>query len=246
MEPWTFTAEAIDLHHVVVERWSRGQSWIHNRDARAKLIGSLALVLAIATSPARQQLGALCLAAVIVALILAARLPLLALALRSALVLPFSAVFAITSWLSGDAARASALLWRSYLSALAVLLLVATTPLVQLLRALEWFRVPSLVILIAQFLYRYLFVISEQAQHMRLAAQCRGGQPRSGGFRGAASALSVLFVRSYARADGIQRSMLARGFAGHFPAINVPRFANVDILFSAVLIGLCVLIRLTA
>jgi cobalt/nickel transport system permease protein len=241
-----FPAEATDLHHVVVERWSRGQSWMHARDARAKLIAALALVLAIATSPARHYTGALCYAAFVVAITLVSRLPLYSIALRAALVLPFSAAFAAASWLSGDLSRAGALLWRSYLSAFTVLLLVSTTPLVQLFRALEWFRVPGLIILVAQFLYRYLFVISEQAQHMRLAAQCRGGQRRTGSFRGAASALSVLFVRSYARADGIQKAMMARGFRGQFPALTVARFTRMDVLFSAAAITLCALIRLTA
>ena len=234
------------MHHVVVERWSRGRSWLHARDARAKVVAALALILAIATTPQHHYHGAFGYAAFAIGLTLAARLPLFEMAARAAVVLPFSAAFAIASFLAGDASRAAALLWKSYLSAFTVLLLVAATPLVDLLRALEWFRVPGLVILISQFLYRYLFVISEQAQHMRLAAQCRSGQRGTLAFRGAASALSVLFVRSYARADGIQRAMLARGFRGHFPALSIVGFGRADALFCALSVAACAAVRIAA
>jgi cobalt/nickel transport system permease protein len=234
------------VHHVIVERWSRKRSWLHARDARAKVVAALALIVAIATSPQHHHRGAAGYALVAIGLTLIARLPLLRIAARAGLVLPFSAAFAIASFLAGDVSRATALVWKSYLSAFTVLLLVSTTPLVDLLRALEWFRVPGLLILIAQFLYRYLFVISEQAQHMRLAAQCRAGGRRSATFRGTASALSVLFVRSYARADGIQRAMLARGFRGHFPALSLAGFDSTDAVFCILAVAACAAIRIAA
>jgi cobalt/nickel transport system permease protein len=232
------------VHHVVVERWSRQKSWLHSRDARAKLVVALAFIVCVATTTATRYTAALSYLLVLIALSALARLPLPSLALRAAFVLPFSAAFAIASWLSNDSARATGLLWKSYLSAFSVLLLVSSTPLVQLFKALEWFRAPQLVILIAQFLYRYLFVISEQAQHMRLAARCRGGASRTS-LAGAASALSVLFARSYARADGIQRAMLARGFSGRFPTLTAWRFGSIDTLFALVATGVCAAIRWT-
>lgn len=230
------------MHHVVVERWSRGNSWLHSRDARAKLVAALAFIVCVATTPATRYNAALSYVAVLIVLTVAGRLPLQSVAFRAAFVLPFSAGFAIASWLANDTARATGMLWKSYLSAFAVLLLVASTPLVELLRALEWFRAPQLVILIAQFLYRYLFVISEQAQHMRLAAQCRGGGRRAT-VAGAAGALSVLFARSYAHADGIQRAMLARGFSGRFPSLTAWRFNSTDAMFTTAVAGICAAIR---
>jgi cobalt/nickel transport system permease protein len=231
------------LHHVVVERWSRRTSWLHARDARAKLLFALCLILAIATTPAVRYVTAAGYAALLVMTTASARLPVHSIAGRAAFVLPFSAAFALANWIAGDIERSVGLVWKSYLSAFAVLLMVSTTPLVQILRALEWFRVPGLVILIAQFLYRYLFVISEQAQHMRLAARSRAGEGRRTTFRGAAAALSVLFVRSYDRADGIQRAMIARGFSGHFPVMSVPVFKWSDTLFAIAASSVCALIR---
>src|SRR5579883_2956151 len=94
-------AGAPDVHHVVLERWSRGASVLHRRDPRVKIIAALAFLIVIAT--AHHQLPwlaagcfvLLCGAAV------AARLPLGAVVLRAGLVLSFTAVFAVLSWISG-------------------------------------------------------------------------------------------------------------------------------------------------
>src|SRR5207249_1018189 len=120
---------------------------------------------------------------------------------RSALVLPFSLVFAVISWTAGDSARALSLLIKSYLSAAAVLIVVASTPMPQLLRGLESLGAPRFLLMVAQFLYRYLFVISEEAQHMRTAAVSRGASlrgvlARHARFQAAVGALAVLFARS--------------------------------------------------
>lgn len=231
------------MHHVVVEHWARRRSVLHSRDARAKFLALLAFLVAVATNPAEAQAHIALFAAILAAAIGLSRLPPLAVLLRAAAILPFSVTFAAVSWLAGDPARAAALVEKSYLSAAAVLVLVGTTPLPNLLRALESLGTPRLLILVIQFLYRYLFVISEQAQHMRLAAQCRSASGRSrlvrrSRFRAAAGALSVLFARSYLRAEGIHRAMIARGFSGRFPLLAPPRFRFLDLLLVAIAVAL--------
>jgi cobalt/nickel transport system permease protein len=84
--------------------------------------------------------------------------------------------------------------------------------------------------MVAQFLYRYLFVITEQAHRMRLAGLCRGGR----GFRASAGALGVLFARSYERAECIHRAMVSRGFQGHFQLLSTTRFRMADVAFLCV------------
>jgi len=237
------------LHHVVLERWSRGQSPLHRCDPRAKTLALLMFLTLVATSHTRVvPLGAAYFCLLVAALVWA-RLPPAAALARSGVVLPFSLVFAGISLLAGDAARAVALLVKSYLSALAVLLLISTTPMPQLLRGLETLGVPRFLLMVAQFLYRYLFVISEEAQHMRAASLARGAS--AGGmvanrarFRAAAGALAVLFARSYARAEGIHRAMLARGFEGRFPPLRVSRFRLPDALLVFAAGGLAAAIRL--
>lgn len=221
------------MHHVVLERWSRGSSPLHARDARAKL-GALLVFLVVVSTTAPQSQTAFAAYALLLAVALpVSRLPVAGLLGRAALVLPFTATFVLITWWSGDPLRALALAEKSYLSGLAVLLTMATTPLVQWMSALDSAQVPGPLLLVIQFLYRYLFVVSEQAQHMRMAALCRRGSGRRNAarFHAAAGAVGVLFARSWERADGIYRAMLARGFTGHFPAVEAARFGWHDAAF---------------
>jgi cobalt/nickel transport system permease protein len=140
--------------------------------------------------------------------------------------------------MAGDPTRGVHLAVKSYLSALAVLLVVSTTPLPTLLRGLEALGAPRFLLMVAQFLYRYLFVVSEEAQHMAKAAQSRGATAaammgRAARFRAAAGALAVLFARSYARAAEIHHAMLARGFQGHFESPAPLHFRRADLALLA-------------
>jgi cobalt/nickel transport system permease protein len=224
------------LHHVVLDRWSRGSSAVHRLDPRAKIFSLLLLLIALATANRSVPLLALELALLLAVGLWWARVPVLGALARAALVLPFAATFAAITWLAGDPGRGLSLALKSYVSALAVLFVVSTTPLPALLRGLEAMGAPRFLLQVAQFLYRYLFLVSEEAQSMRAAAAARnasleawrGNQER---FRAAAGALAVLFARSYQRAALIHRAMLARGFEGRMPAPPASRFSVRDITF---------------
>jgi cobalt/nickel transport system permease protein len=236
------------LHHVVLERWSRGTSPLHRRDPRAKAVATLAFLIVVAT--AHRQLPWLAAACFVLlcGAALAARLPLAAVVRRAGIVLSFTAVFAAVSWISGDPARAVSLLLKSYLSALAVLLLVSTTRLSLLLYGMERLGAPRFLLMVAQFLYRYLFVISEEAQHMRAAALARGFGAgrlnRRARLQAAGGAVAALFARSYGRAEDIHRAMLARGFTGEFRTLDPLRLRAADVWFGASAVLAPVLIRL--
>jgi cobalt/nickel transport system permease protein len=224
------------VHHVVLDRWSRGESALHRRDARAKTIAVLIFLIALATAQRAFLTLSLCYLGILLTVIAAAGLPLGAALKRATVVLPFTVVFAAISLAAGEPARAAALLGKSYLSALAVLVLVSTTPLPELLAGLERMGVPRYLLMVAQFLYRYLFVISEEAQHMRAALQAKSGTLRGAlwdraRFGAAGGALGVLFARSYAHAEGIHQAMLARGFQGDFLTLGGREFGRADALF---------------
>jgi len=236
------------LHHVLVDRWSQGSTALHRRDPRAKIVALLAFLIVLATTPPDAAATLVIDAALLLSGILISALPLVNLLIRAATVLPFSLTFGLISWLAGDTWRAVGLIEKSYLSAVAVLLLVGTTPLPLLLNGLESLGAPRLLVLVAQFLYRYLFVISEQAQHMRLAASCRHGGEHAGSrksrFRAAAGALAVLFARSYRRAEGIHRAMISRAFGGHFSLLFPPTFRASDALFTAAVAAFLIVVRI--
>jgi cobalt/nickel transport system permease protein len=219
------------MHHVVLERWSRGQSFLHKRDARAKMAAALTMLVAIATvKPPVWPFAAGCFA-LLVGAMAGGGLPFAPMLWRACVALPFAAVFAIVSWAAGDVARAEILVVKSYLSALTVLTMAALTPLPALLHGLERWGAPRFLLLVAHFVYRYLFVLVEEAQHMRIAAAARGGSDWKAARRAAAGAIAVLFARSYERSEAIHLAMLARGFQGRFRTLNAPRFSAADVLF---------------
>ena len=229
------------MHHLVIDRWSRGTSPLHRRDPRAKLAALLVFLIVLSTTRPTAQIAFAVYAAMLLVAANRARLPLAGLLGRAALILPFSATFALLTWWSGDGQRALALAEKSFLSGMAALLLVGTTPLTGWTAALESWRVSRMLILVIQFVYRYLFVIAEQAQRMRWAALCRGS--RRGSFRLAAGLVGVLFARSWQRADGIYHALLARGFRGRFvPAAPAP-FRSSDALFLSGCLALCLAVR---
>ena len=223
------------MRHVVLDRWSRGLSAVHRRDPRAKIVALLVFLVVLATAHQALPFLALALLLMLSAALWWARLPVMGALARAAIVLPFTAVFAVVSWISGDPQRGLALVIKAYLSALAVLLVVATTPLPSLLGALETAGVPRFLLEVIQFLYRYLFVISEEAHHMTQAAASRGASGPAWSrlrFRAAAGALAVLFIRSYERAQNIHRAMLARGFQGSFGPFESPGLRPADAAFA--------------
>jgi cobalt/nickel transport system permease protein len=235
------------LHHALLDRWSQQTSPLHARDPRAKTIALGVFLVTLATTRPDAALTLALDAALLTAGILIAGLPVGGLLLRAMAILPFSVTFGVISWAAGDRLRAIGLVEKSYLSTVAVLLTVGTTALPALLNGLERLGTPRLLVLVAQFLYRYLFVISEQAQHARLAAACRQGSPwkhRRVRFRAAAGALATLFARSYSRAEGIHQAMLARGFADGFKPLKPLRFRAADGVFTLALSGLLILVRI--
>ena len=231
------------MRHARIERWSQRNSPIHRHHPIARILAAAALLGTIATlGPGSSTACALYFAA-LAGTALVANLPLLELLLNAAVVLPFALCFALISALSGDPERAAMLLARGYLSALTALLLMATTPLPSLFAGLETLRVPRFLLLVMQFLYRYLIVLAGEAGAMRDAAKSRGGGARSIEFRQAASAAGVLFARSFVRAEAIHRAMVSRGFTGHMPASESRAFASSDGAFLLLAVGTAIIIR---
>jgi cobalt/nickel transport system permease protein len=216
-----------------VERWSRGDSFIHRRHAAAKVLATLILLVSISTLSSQSATICGLYLALLVAGAAIAGLPVFAMLPRAAVVLPFALCFASISAFAGEPGRAIMLLVRGYLSALTALLLIATTPMPDLIAGLEWLRMPPFLVQVMQFLYRYLTVLTGEASAMRLASLARAGSIRMLQFRQASAAAGVLFARSWARAQAIHRAMISRGFEGRVPAFARKRFGWQDAGFVA-------------
>jgi len=216
------------LRHVTVDDWSSQSGVLHQRDARAKIIVLLTVLVTI--SFCSHPISFAALAALLGTGVALSRAPLAGLSARVAALLVFPLTFAGLIALTGDQDRALLLLVRSGLSLTAMLITVATTPMPRFLTALLWFGLPPMLVEVVQFVYRYLFVLGEEGWHMRTAAALRGGG-RS--LPAAASTVGVLFGRAYGRAEGIHRAIASRSFSGLMSAPVRHRFTTSDAVFIA-------------
>jgi cobalt/nickel transport system permease protein len=216
-----------------VERWSQKDSVLHRRHASAKILATLVLLVCIATLTERNPAICGLYLVLLVITAVAARLPVFAMLSGASVVLPFALCFALVSMLAGDPMRAIMLVVRGYLSALAVLLLISTTAMPDLIAGLEWLRAPAFLVQVMQFLYRYLIVLTMEAGAMRQASLSRAGSIRTLQFRQASATAGVLFIRSWARAQAIHRAMISRGFEGRIPSFRRMKFQLADGVFVA-------------
>ena len=141
------------MRHVVVDEWSRGDSILHRRDARAKLAALFMFLISVALNPSPELLAAIT-SAIVLAIVIA-RIPPGGVLLRAAVVLPFSGMLALFS-------GSPVLLVKSSLSALCVIVLAATTPMPQILNGMRQMGLPAFLAETIQLVYRYLFVLAER------------------------------------------------------------------------------------
>ena len=142
----------------------------------------------------------------------------------------------------------ASILVRSWLSVQAAILLVATTRFPDMIHAFEHLRVPAVLTTIVAFLYRYLFVLTDEVMRLLRAREARSAASpasRSGRSvlwraRVAGNMAGQLFLRSYERSDRIYNAMLARGYAGHLRTLNPHVMKSSDWTF----VSLCVILIL--
>jgi cobalt/nickel transport system permease protein len=116
-------------------------------------------------------------------------------------------------------------------------LLVATTPPLHILQALDELHLPRLVVALTGFICRYLHVLREEALRIRRACISRGYQGRwLWQARTIGAMIAVLFLRSYERAERVHGAMCARGYVGHWPRHCVARVTLIDVVFLSVAI----------
>ena len=107
-----------------------------------------------------------------------------------------------------------------------VLLLTLTTTWPRLLSALRALFVPRLLVLVLGLAYRYLFVLLDSVSEMVTARKARTIAAERGGRRARAVAGfsgGALFGKAHALSEEIHQAMLARGFRGEVKVLEPPR-----------------------
>jgi len=95
-----------------------------------------------------------------------------------------------------------------------------TTPLPELMRAAHFFRCPSVLVELALIMYRYIFLMFEEATRIRSAQKSRLGYAGFGNTLRSVSTLGgMLILRSYDRAERNFAAMRCRGYRGVLTAV---------------------------
>ena len=202
------------MRHDFLDRFSRLDSPIHRLGPATKLGAAVALVGVTAALRRPGVIPLAALASLLTAVAALSRIPWRFLVRRILLLEPFVlgvaalALFQPGGWrlLLFVFAKSTVCLW-------AMVLLANTTPFSDMLRVLAAARVPALVVTTLSLMYRYLFVLVDEAGRMRRAGASRTfAAQRLHVWRTAATVASELFVRSSERADRIYAAMCARGW----------------------------------
>ena len=223
---------------------------VHRLDPRAKILGLVAITIVAVSTPLEAWPVYACCAGVLAAVAVAARVPpgaiwrrvrfLLPIVLAAGVFLPFVRhgggqyeLGPLTVHEEGLRTFA-AVSAKAAIGTVSAVLLAATTTFPAVLRGLEAMRVPRLLVLIAAFMYRYLFVIVEEVGRMRAALVSRGYQPRHMLQAGPMGRMATaMFLRTYSRGERVYHAMLARGYDGTMPQLTPLAFGRADAVFVA-------------
>jgi cobalt/nickel transport system permease protein len=239
------------------EETARAKGLLQSVDARVKVVGMTALIVA-AVSVRRMDV-LLGLLGVGVALALLSKVPLSLLAGRIWLaVLAFTGVIAIPAifltpgsmlfqvpllgWIvTQQGLRTAAfLVLRAETSATLGVLLVMTTLWPQLLKSLRSFRVPVVAVVILGMTYRYIFLFLQTAGDMfesrkaRLVGELEPADRR----RLASGTAGVLLSKSLQLSGDVHTAMLARGFRGEVYILEEPQIQAADWLRFVILLSI--------
>lgn len=215
-------------------------------DARVKLAGIMALILAVALSTKLGVIGAIL--ALALSLSAMSRLPVAVMAPAWISALMFTGMIAIPAvfltpgrsvlhfpnlnWDITDQGltTASFLMLRVETSTTLALILVFTTPWTHVLKALRIFRVPAVFVVVLGMAFRYILLLLATAREMfesrtsRTVGRLSGCQYR----RLAITSAGVLMSKTLQLSSEVYLAMQARGFRGEVYILDEFRMANRD------------------
>jgi len=240
--------------HTTINAYQARQSPIHQLDARVKILGTVGIILSNVLLPDGAWWAFLL---TYVGLLLVVRLSNFKIGFvlkRSLLALPFVLVavsilftlpgnalfsFRLFSWnltiTDSGLLRFTSIMIRAWLSVQAAILLTSTTRFPDITHGLRHLHIPLVLIAILSFMYRYLFVLNEEAVRLLQGRAARSASlpdspkpPIGWQAKNAGNMVGQLFLRSYERSDRVYNAMVARGFQGQFLTLNPHVMHSID------------------
>jgi cobalt/nickel transport system permease protein len=133
--------------------------------------------------------------------------------------------------ISGGWISCASILLRASLTVGAVIILLAVTGFPAICRALERLGMPPAFAVQLLFLFRYIFVLTEEGGRASRARELRSFGKKGLGMQVYGALLGSLLLRTWRRAELIHMAMLARGFTGEFHTRHTFRFGIREAVF---------------
>jgi cobalt/nickel transport system permease protein len=238
------------MHVHFLDPYHSGDSLIHQLDARIKLVLTLAFILTASLTPFGAWAAYILLLAIVLSVEMLSELGIRYVLKRAFLATPFVlaalpliftvqgtpiASITIGAWtltmtLEG-VERVLSIALKSWVSVQMAIVLAATTPFPQLLAAMRALRIPKLLVAIFGLMWRYMFVMVDEALRLLRARAARSGATDARRKRGGSLAWRArvtggmagnLLVRSFERGDRIYAAMAARGYDGEMRTFPLP------------------------
>jgi cobalt/nickel transport system permease protein len=116
---------------------------------------------------------------------------------------------------------------------LATIAILGTSEIFSLAHAFVHLKVPSKLVHLFFFFYRYISVLHEEYTRLKRAMIIRSFKPGTNihTYKSYAYLVGMLIVSSYERSQRIYSAMLCRGFTGKFPVIDHFSLRKSDIMF---------------
>ena len=249
------------MHHSEIDRYCRAGGIVHRIDARAKLPALIAY-LAVLVSFDRYAVAAMAPLTIGPVVVLAiAGVPVRFVLRRIVVLCPFIAMFCVLSplydrgmhdiafgpWrfaIAGGWLTAANIAVKFSLSVVALTAVMCTTPFVLLLEAMRKLHLPQALVMQLSLLYRYIFVLTDEAMRLRRGRDFRGASlaPARRRLAAVGGIIGSLLVRTIERSHRIHTAMCARGFRGRAQCLETLRFRPADAAFlvlTAVYLAAC-------
>lgn len=238
--------------HIDIDSFAYLDSAIHRWDIRCKIVSLIFLVFCISSLKSFE--GASISLVIALFYILLSRLPFHFILGR----ILYPVLFLVPLFIMLGISSGGEVLWSSpliniykdgiYLSSLILIKLVSivfifiviwsTASFNNTACALRSLKVPSKLVFMLLFTYRYFFVFLEYLRKMKSSLKLRGYKSRGGlrSFRSTANLIGSLLVRSFEQTEQIQNAMILRGFQGDIISLERMQVRAPDLLKSFVAI----------
>lgn len=250
-----FDTELFNLGNL--DRLSYQDTFVHRIDPRIKLLSTLVFIVVVVSFPKYEVTGLLPFFLFPILLLTLGDIPVRFILKKMLVVSPFALFIGIFNPLL-DTRPALDILgfpvslgWMSFASIMlkfalttsTALLLIATTSFPGICFAMQKLRIPQTLVAQLLFLYRYIFVLTEEALKIVRSREMRSFGRRGREMKHFVPLIGVLFMRTLDRAERVYHAMLARGFNGKIYSTKSYALTATDILFVLVTVVLILLFR---